>query len=38
VFALINPNGSVLWRYNYVYAGKAKTLALGQYDDALALP
>jgi Arm DNA-binding domain len=31
LYALINPNGSVLWRYNYVYAGKAKTLALGQY-------
>jgi Arm DNA-binding domain len=31
LFALINPNGSVLWRYNYMYAGKAKTLALGQY-------
>jgi integrase len=31
LFALINPNRSVLWRYNYVYAGKAKTLALGQY-------
>jgi integrase len=29
--ALIHTSGSVLWRYNYVYAGKAKTLALGQY-------
>jgi hypothetical protein len=31
LYALIRPNGSVLWRYNYVYGGKAKTLALGQY-------
>ncbi len=28
---LVAPNGSKLWRYNYRFAGKHRTLALGQY-------
>lgn len=28
---LINPNGNKLWRYSYRYAGKQKTMAMGQY-------
>ena len=28
---LIAPNGSKLWRYNYRFSGKHRTLALGQY-------
>jgi integrase len=31
LYGLVNPNGAVLWRYNYVFGGKAKTLALGRY-------
>jgi integrase len=31
LYALVNPNGSILWRFNYVFGRKAKTLALGQY-------
>ena len=33
MYLLINPNGSKYWRYNYRYAGKRKTLALGVYPD-----
>jgi len=33
LYLLINPTGSKLWRYNYRFAGKRKTLALGQYPD-----
>jgi hypothetical protein len=29
MYLLINPNGSKYWRYDYRYAGKRKTLALG---------
>lgn len=32
LYLLIQPNGSKLWRYDYRFAGKRKTLALGQYD------
>ena len=28
---LIAPNGSKLWRYNYRFSGKHRTLALGEY-------
>jgi integrase len=31
LFAQVMPNGSVYWRFNYVFGGKAKTLALGLY-------
>jgi Arm DNA-binding domain len=30
---LVNTNGTKYWRYNYRYAGKRKTLALGVYPD-----
>ena len=29
--AYVRPRGSVLWRWNYRFAGKQKTLALGTY-------
>lgn len=31
LYLLVNPNGSKYFRYNYRYAGKRKTLALGVY-------
>lgn len=31
LYALIHPNGGKYWRYDYRYAGKRKTLALGTY-------
>ncbi|WP_028835545.1 MULTISPECIES: tyrosine-type recombinase/integrase [unclassified Pseudoalteromonas] len=31
LYLLIKPNGSKLWRFRYVYAGKNKEMALGQY-------
>lgn len=33
LYLLIQPNGSKLWRLNYRFAGKQKTLALGSYDE-----
>ncbi|MCB1689386.1 MAG: integrase arm-type DNA-binding domain-containing protein [Halioglobus sp.] len=33
LYLLIQPNGARYWRYNYRYAGKRKTLALGVYPD-----
>jgi integrase len=33
LYLLVNPNGSRYWRYNYRFAGKRKTLALGVYPD-----
>ena len=31
MFLLVNTGGSKLWRFNYVFDGKNKTLALGSY-------
>lgn len=33
LYLMVNPNGSKYWRYNYRFAGKRKTLALGVYPD-----
>lgn len=33
MFLLINPSGSKLWRFDYRFEGKRKTLALGSYPD-----
>ena len=33
LYLLVNPNGSRYWRYNYRFADKRKTLALGVYPD-----
>lgn len=33
LYLLIAPNGGRYWRFNYRYAGKQKTLALGVYPD-----
>lgn len=33
MYLLVNSNGSKYWRYNYRYAAKRKTLALGVYPD-----
>jgi integrase len=33
MYLLVNPNGTKYWRYNYRYAGKRKTLAMGVYPD-----
>jgi integrase len=33
LYLLVKPNGSKYWRYDYRYAGKRKTLALGVYPD-----
>jgi integrase len=33
MYLLVNPNGTKYWRYNYRFAGKRKTLALGVYPD-----
>jgi integrase len=33
LYLLVNPSGAKYWRYNYRYAGKRKTLALGVYPD-----
>lgn len=33
LYLLVAPNGGRYWRYNYRYAGKQKTLALGVYPD-----
>ncbi len=31
LYVLVTPSGGVLWRFNYRFAGKAKTLALGRW-------
>lgn len=31
MYLLVNPNGSKLWRMNYVFDGKQKTLSFGKY-------
>ncbi|MFT3759322.1 tyrosine-type recombinase/integrase [Thauera sp.] len=33
MYLLVQPAGSKLWRYDYRFAGKRKTLALGKYPD-----
>ncbi len=33
LYLLVNPSGTKYWRYNYRFAGKRKTLALGVYSD-----
>jgi integrase len=33
LYLLVNPNGGKLWRMNYRFEGKQKTLALGTYPD-----
>ena len=33
MYLLVNPKGTKYWRYNYRYANKRKTLALGVYPD-----
>lgn len=33
LYMLVTPQGSRLWRFRYVYLGKQKDLALGQYPD-----
>lgn len=33
MYLLVNTNGTKYWRYNYRFAGKRKTLALGVYPD-----
>ena len=33
LYLLVSPRGGRDWRYNYRYAGKEKTLALGVYPD-----
>ncbi|TXS96197.1 DUF4102 domain-containing protein [Parahaliea maris] len=33
LYMLVSPKGSKYWRYDYRYAGKRKTLALGTYPD-----
>ncbi len=33
LFLLLKPNGSKLWRFDYRFEGKRKTLALGAYPD-----
>ncbi|GAO40686.1 putative integrase [Sphingomonas changbaiensis NBRC 104936] len=33
LYLLVRPNGSKLWRFNYVYHGKHRTLAFGAWPD-----
>jgi len=33
LYVLVKPTGSKLWRFDYRFAGKRKTLALGSYPD-----
>ena len=33
LYLLVRPNGSKLWRFNYVHHGKHRTLALGAWPD-----
>jgi len=33
LYLLLNPNGSLWWRWDYRYAGKRKTLSMGTYPD-----
>ncbi|RVT71572.1 DUF4102 domain-containing protein, partial [Agrobacterium sp. CNPSo 2736] len=31
LYLLVRPNGSKLWRLNYQFSGKQKTLSIGAY-------
>ena len=33
LYLLVEPNGTKAWRFNYRFAGKQKTLALGVFPD-----
>jgi hypothetical protein len=33
LYLLVTPNGGQYWRYNYRFAGRLKTLALGIHPD-----
>lgn len=33
LYLYVTPSGSRLWRYDYVFAGRRKTMALGRYPD-----
>ena len=33
MYLLVQPNGACYWRYDYRYASKRKTLALGVYPE-----
>jgi hypothetical protein len=33
LYLLVNPNGGKLWRMNYRFEGRQKTLAFGAYPD-----
>ena len=33
LYVLVKPNGTKAWRFNYRFAGKQKTLAIGVYPD-----
>lgn len=33
LYLLVNPSGSKLWRFDYRFAGKRKTLAFGKWND-----
>lgn len=35
LFVLVNPNGSIYWRFKYRFLGKEKSLALGTFPDVL---
>jgi hypothetical protein len=35
LYILIKPDGAKLWRWNYDFAGKAKTMALGGWPEVL---
>jgi hypothetical protein len=35
MYLLVNPNGGKLWRFNYTFDRKQKTMALGAYPDVL---
>ena len=33
LYLVVTPRGSKLWRFDYRYGGKRKTLAFGKWDD-----
>jgi len=33
LYMLVSPSGGKLWRWNYRYAGKQKTMPFGKYPD-----
>ncbi|HGC5726846.1 TPA: tyrosine-type recombinase/integrase [Legionella pneumophila] len=35
LYVLVNPNGSIYWRFKYRFLGKEKSLALGTFPDVL---